>query len=54
MMVDKKYRVANLELLRREHKNERLFLYIGTFVIIAIGFSISFLLIMFFLMKLGG
>jgi hypothetical protein len=54
MMIAKKYSVANVELLRREHKNDRLFLYIGAFVIITIGFSIFFLLRMAFLKNFGG
>jgi hypothetical protein len=53
-MIAKKHNVANIELLRTKHKNDRLFLYIGTFFIIAVGCSIAFLLFRFFLIKLEG
>jgi hypothetical protein len=48
-----KYRESNFELVRMWQKNERVFLYIGTFFIIVMGLSIVFLLVMTFLMKLG-
>lgn len=47
------YRIGEMELLKREHKN-RSFLYIGTFFIIIAGLSIGILILMLFLGRLDG
>jgi hypothetical protein len=52
-MAVTKYRSENIDLIRREHKN-KLFLYIGTFFITAVGLSIGILILMLFLEKLEG
>ncbi|CAM2914621.1 hypothetical protein SAMN05444355_107177 [Flavobacterium frigoris] len=54
MMFAAKYREANSELLKEERKKDRLFLYLGTFFMIAVGCSMVFLLVMAFLTNLGG
>jgi hypothetical protein len=51
MMIAAKYREANMELLRAERKNERLFLGIGAFVVLVMGLSIPFLVFMAFLIE---
>lgn len=52
MIFAAKYKEANRELLREERKNDRLFLCLGTFLIIVVGCSILFLLGMAFLINL--
>jgi hypothetical protein len=52
-MTEIKYRTADIELIRREHKN-KLFLYIGTFFIAAVGLSIGVLILLLFLGRIDG
>jgi len=53
MMIAAKYRQANSELMRYEYKNDRLYLFLGVFFMVAAGCSIAILLFMGFLIKLG-
>jgi hypothetical protein len=47
-------RIGNNDLLRKEYKNNKLFLYLGTFFIIAAGLSNGILILMALLAKLEG
>jgi hypothetical protein len=53
-MTEIQYRTGDIELMRRAQKTNKLFLYIGTFFITAVGLSIGILILMLFLEKLEG
>lgn len=50
-MTEIKFRIGDMELIRRSHKNRR-FLNIGTFFIIAAGLSVGVLILLLFLGRL--
>ena len=47
-MITNKFKESTKDLLRNKHKNDRLFLYLGSLIIITIACSITFLLFMTF------